>query len=537
MGLDSFDSHDHHHYLDHLNDYVNDHYYREVQGVTMSRRLSILASVILLLFVVVAAQSAYIQYLHAPALDASASNPRNNSVSSSVPRGEILAADGTILADSLPTGVGQTYQREYPLGNLAAGVVGYVAPSLGTNWGLEEEYNSYLTAHSQPAQNFEQVLAPTSAADNVKLTLYPALQKIAQVAMGGQDGAAVVIEPQTGNVMSMYSNPTYEPELMATPSITATNAYYKTITKNDAHGFPPLGLLATQQTFPPGSTFKVITTAAAVIYKPALLTKSYPKTNFFIPPTSTLKLYNDGGTTCGGTVQQMLPASCDPGYAHLGLDIGAQDMATTANAFGYNSTPPIDLPQYQPIVSNAIFPSAASFKYNIPALAYSAIGQENVRSSALQQALVAAGIADGGTIMTPHLMESIIGPDGTLIKTYADSVWKKPLTVAQAAVIVPLMEAVVTRGTAYGIFLAQDQVAAKTGTAQTGVGNTNTDDWMIAFAPASHPTVAVAVVMPFQALSAYGATVAGPIVKCLVEGALAIQAGQPSTGTSSTCSS
>lgn len=503
----------------------------------MSRRLSILASVILLLFVVVAGQSAYLQYYRAPALNASVANPRNFSVSSFAPRGEIIAADGTILADSLPTGVGQTYQREYPLGSLTAGVVGYVAPSIGTSWGLEEQYNSYLTAHSQPAQNFEQVLAPTTASDNVQLTLYPALQRIAQVALGGQDGGAVVLDPRTGNVMAMYSNPTYEPELMATSSYTKTLAYYNKIAKNNVNGFPPLGLLSTQQTFPPGSTFKIITTAAAVIYKPALLTKSYPVANYFIPPTSTLKLYNDGFSACGGTVLQMLPPSCDPGYARLGLDIGAQDMSKTASAFGYNSTPPIDLPPYQPIVSKALFPSAASFTYNIPALAYSSIGQENVRSSVLEQALVAAGVADGGTIMTPHLMQSIIGPDGTVLKKYVDSAWKKPLTATQAAVIVPLMEDVVKYGTASQVgFLAQDQVAAKTGTAQTR-NNTKTDDWMIAFAPASHPTVAVAVAMPFQGYSAFGAGVAGPIVKCLIEGALAIQAGQPSTGTSTTCPS
>lgn len=506
----------------------------------MSRRLSTLASVILLLFVVVAAQSAYIQYFHAPALDASVSNPRNDSVSSTAPRGEILGADGTILADSLPTGVGQNYQREYPLGNLTAGVVGYFAPSIVSIWGLEEEYNSYLSPHSQPAQNFEQVLAPTTATDTVRTTIYPALQKIAQVALVGQDGAAVVLQPQTGAVMAMYSNPTYEPGLLTGTNRTTTLAYFNKISKNDAHGFPPLGLVATQQTFPPGSTFKVITTAAAVIYQPTLLTKSYPDLPSYTPPTSGQPLVNSGGGACGGTVQLMLPMSCDPGYARLGVDIGAKDMSLTANAFGYNSTPPIDLPPYQPIVSKAFFPTAGSFKYDIPSLAFSAIGQKNVRSSALQQALVASAIADGGTAMTPHLMDTIIGPDGTLLKKYTDSVWKKPLTAAQAAIIVPLMQDVVDKGygTAYGVgFLAQDQVAAKTGTSQTGVGNTNTDDWMIAFAPALHPTVAVAVVMPYQAKSFYGATVAGPIVRCLIEGALAIQAGQPSTGTSSTCPS
>jgi len=502
----------------------------------MSRRLSVLSSFILLLFVVIAAQSAYVQYFRAGALDASPLNPRVSSVSSSAPRGQILAADGTILADSLPTGAsGKTYQREYPLGALTAGVVGFVAPALGTTWGLEEEYNTELTAHPQPAQNIEQVLAPNSAADSVQTTLYPALQKIAQVAMGGQDGAEVVIQPQTGAVMSMYSNPTYEPELLASPSYASALAYYNKVAKNNANGFPPLGLLATQQIFPPGSTFKVITTAAAAVYNPALLTKVYPRnTNNYTPPQTNHPIYNSGLSNCGGTVQEMLPASCDPGYAHLGVDLGATALNEMADAFGYNSRPPIDLPLGRPQVSTALFPTAASLKYNIPFVAYSAIGQGNVRSSALEQALEASAIADQGTIMTPHLMQSVVGPDGTVISKYVPSVWKTPLTPTQDAIIVPLMQNVVKFGTASGIFAPQDDVAAKTGTAQER-NNTQTDDWMIAFAPASHPTVAVAVVMPYQPKSFFGATVAGPIVKCLIEGALAIQAGQPSTGTSSTC--
>jgi len=495
-----------------------------------------LASFILLLFVIVAGQSAYVQYFRAGALDASPLNPKVTSVSSSAPRGQILAADGTILADSLPTGAsGTKYQREYPLGALTAGVVGFVAPALGATWGLEEEYNTVLTAHSQPAQNFEQVLAPTSAADNVQTTLYPALQKIAQVAMKGQDGGEVVIQPQTGEILSMYSNPTYEPELLASPSSTSALAYYNKVAKLNANGFPPLGELATQQIFPPGSTFKVITTAAAAVYQPSLLTKVYPgNLNYYIPPQTNSKLYNSGGSACGGTVQVMLPESCDPGYAHLGVDLGATALNKMADAFGYNSTPPIDLPLGRPQVSKALFPTAASLKYNIPFVAYSAIGQGNVRSSALQQALEASAIADQGTIMTPHLMKSIVGPDGTVISKYVPTVWKTPLTPTQDAIIVPLMQNVVKYGTAAGIFLPQDDVAAKTGTAQER-NLTQTDDWMIAFAPASHPTVAVAVVMPYQAKSAFGATVAGPIVKCLIEGALAIQAGQPSTGTSTTC--
>jgi peptidoglycan glycosyltransferase len=140
-------------------------------------------------------------------------------------------------------------------------------------------------------------------------------------------------------------------------------------------------------------------------------------------------------------------------------------------------------------------------------------------------------------MMTPHLMSSITSPDGSTVKRYGDTVWQTPLTASQAAQIVPLMENVVKDGTAYGIFPADLDVAAKTGTAQTGNSKKNTDDWMIAFAPATDPTVAVAVVMPFQSVSAYGATVAGPIVKCLIEGELALQAGLPASGTSTTCPS
>lgn len=500
----------------------------------MSRRLGILSTLILLLFAVAAAQSANIQFFRASALDSSPLNSRVSSASQNAPRGEIVAANGEILAKSIATGnAAEPYQRIYPLGSLTSGVVGFSSPGYG-NWWLESQYNAELTAHAQPAQSIEQVIAPTTAADNLTLTLQPELQRIARVAMAGQDGAAVVLDPRTGAVLAMYSNPNYNPAPLTSPVIATEAVAWKKYTTRDAHGFEPLGLLAVQQTFPPGSTFKVITTAAAVVNKPSLLKKYYKVAAYTALPDSNKLLYNDGGQPCGGTVQQMLPASCDPGYALLGLDVGATAMSATANAFGYNEAIPLDLPG----VVTSYFPTAASFKYNLPQLAYSSIGQENVRATALQNALVAEAVANGGVEMTPHLMDNLIGPDGTVVRTYSPSVWKTPLTAAQANQIVPLMQNVVRFGTAaYVGFPAADDVAAKTGTAQTGNGLHNTDDWMIAFAPASHPTVAVAVVMPFQSVNGLGATVAGPVVKCLIEGALAMQSGKPATGTYGTCPS
>ena len=498
----------------------------------MNRRLSILASVLLLLLVAVAAQSVNVQWFRAPSLNASPLNPRANSDSTQFPRGEIVAADGTILAQSVPTASALTpYQRSYPLGALTAGVVGFAGPSYGT-WGLESQYNNYLIPHPQPPQTLAQVLAPVSQADNVNLTIEPALQRIAATAMSGRDGGAVVLNPHTGAVLALYSNPTYNPAAMTSGTFSVAEAQWKKITTPDVHGFEPLGLVATQQTFPPGSTFKVLTTAAAVVHKPKLLKKSYHYGAFTALPDTNKLLYNDGGSPCGGTVAVMLPVSCDPGYGLLGLDLGANILSETAYSFGYNSTPPLDLPG----VSQSYFPEPSAFVHALPTLAYSAIGQDNVRATALQQALLASAVANGGVEMTPHLLASVTDQVGHPIVRYQPTVWHRPLTKTQAKTIVPLMQNVVRYGTAaYVGFPYCEDVAAKTGTAQTGNGLHNTDDWMIAFAPATHPTVAVAVVMPFQSVNGLGATVAGPIVKALIEATLALQAGKPVSATSAVC--
>ena len=497
----------------------------------MSRRLSILASFILVLFAVIAAQSASIQFFRAPALDASPLNPRVSSSSNQYPRGEIVAADGTVLAQSVAQSSGYyPYKRVYPLGSLTSGVVGFSSPSYGT-WALEAQYNSVLSAHAQPPQSFAQVLAPTSAADSITLTLEPALQHVARTALAGLDGAAVVLDPRTGAVLAMYSNPTYDPTPLTSSSLSVEAATWKKIVTNNADGFPPLGLVATQQTFPPGSTFKVVTTSAVVVGKPNLFTKSYPVLRSTPLPNTNLTLSNYGFFSCGGDIPQMLPPSCDTGYALLGLDVGGTLMSATANSFGYNQVPPLDLPG----VVASYFPPASAFTYDQPGLAYSSIGQKNVRASALQNALVVAAVANQGREMTPHLLNYITGPDGSIVKRYRPSVWQTPLTPTEAARIVPLMQNVVRYGTAAGIFPANLDVAAKTGTAQTGNRAKNTDDWMITFAPATHPTIAIAVVIPFQPVSQTGASVAGPIMKCLVEGALALQSGHRAYGTSTTC--
>ena len=496
----------------------------------MSRRITALAITLLLLFGLIAAQAINVQFVRAPALNASPLNPRTTNASSQFPRGDIAGGDGTILAQSVTSPGSSSYHRQYPLGSLTSGVVGFVSPTYGL-WGLEAQYNQYLSPHAQPPQSFAQLLAPTSAADSITLTLQPSLQLVLRRVLAGRDGAAVAIDPRDGSVLAMYSNPNYDPRPLTSSDATVAEAAWKNYTTPDVHNFQPLGLLATQQSFPPGSTFKVVTTAAAISSRADLVIKKYPVLATTKLPNTIKTLSNFGMERCGGDVAEMLPPSCDTGYALLGLDIGADAMSSMANAFGFNQAPPLDLPG----VAAGTFPDAQSFATNLPGLAYSSIGQENVRATALSNALVAAGIAHGGTIMTPHLLREVTSPEGTVVHRYQARPWLKPLSQFQAGKIVPLMQNVVRYGTAAGLFPAWANVAAKTGTSQVGNGAQNTDDWMIAFAPATHPTVAVAVVLPFQDVSGTGAAIAGPVVNCLLLGALAVQSHKPAWGTATTC--
>jgi peptidoglycan glycosyltransferase len=496
----------------------------------VSRRLSILATVILLLFVVVAAQSANLQFFRAKALDASPINPRNEVVASNTPRGEIFAANGQVLAQSVQIGKSSNYRRIYPLGALTSGLVGFVSPTYGT-WALEAEYNNYLKPHSQSPQSVEQILAPTTATDSVTLTLEPALEQVAKTALDGRDGGAVVLDPKNGDILAMYSNPTYNPVPLTSLSRRVDEAAWKLDTTNNAHGFPPLGELATEQIFFPGSTFKVVTTSAVEVSDPSLLTKYYKKATVIPLPDTNKTLHNYDYELCGGTIAEMLPPSCDTGFALVGLDVGATGMSNAANSYGYNEIPPVDLPGA--VASN--FPAASYFSNHLPELAYSSIGQENVQVSVLLNAMIAGTVGNNGVEMTPHFLNYVTGPDGSVVYRYKPSVWKTPLTPSQATYVNGLMVQVAEFGTAEGVFPSDLHVGAKTGTAEVSAGVSDTDDWMIAFAPANDPTVAVAVVLPFQAPSATGATVVGPVMRCLVEGALALQAGLPASGTSTTC--
>jgi peptidoglycan glycosyltransferase len=218
---------------------------------------------------------------------------------------------------------------------------------------------------------------------------------------------------------------------------------------------------------------------------------------------------------------QMLPFSCDPGYGELGVQEGVPTLRQQSELFGINSVPPIDLPAagHQP-TAGVIASTLATLPDRSQAFqAYAAIGQREVADTALQNAMIAAGIANGGEVMTPHLMSSIRDSTGALVTTYQDKPLPRTATPAAAQAVTALMESVPISGTASGVgFPGYLCAAVKTGTAQTqGAGN---HDWMIGFAPANNPQIAIAVVVPFQNISSDGAGIAGPIVNKIMQAAL-----------------
>jgi peptidoglycan glycosyltransferase len=441
-----------------------------------------------------------------------------------------------VLARSVKiSGGSDDYTRVYPGGSLYSQVVGFDSTYEGTA-GVEYEYNSYLRIHKHPAQNLSQVLglSPTPlTTDSVVLTIDPTLQKAAQTALShlvgsNTDAAVVAIVPKTGAVVADYSTPTFDPAPLEAPNTVAGTAEQKLaalayFNTKDHEGFYPGLPVATGETFFPGSTFKVVTASAVYNLDPSLSTFNFPFASSTTFPNSDKVMTNDGTQGCGGTMaDDMFATSCDPGFGQLGVKLTAPTLVEQAQLFGYNSRPPIDLPDAW--VATPSIPAASTLTPpNQEQLADTAIGQLSDQASALSNAMVAAAIADGGAMMTPHVMSQVIDNQGSVVSSYKPTPWKQAVSANAAAQVTALMKTVVTnpQGTAANVgFPADLDVAVKTGTAQTGNPQANTDDWMIGFAPADDPQIAIAVVVPLQHQSDNGAGVAGPIMKAMFEAAL-----------------
>ena len=496
----------------------------------MGRRIRWLGAIMVACMGLVVFQLVNIQLVRAKALQTSPYNPRVAVLRFDNPRGEIFAADGTVLAQSVPTPAGTNkadypfkYMRQYPQGPLYAGITGYDSPLYYGTSGIEEQYDSQLAAHQQPAQTLSQILFRESrptVTDDVTLTVEPALQQAAWNALSSlppganKDGAVVVLNPKTGAVLAMVSNPTFDPNTLVSTDVHAENLAYYSYIQKDHEGYYPLRPIATGETFFPGSTMKVVTSTAAYNLKPQLAGFDFPVQKC-IGFSDSIKQLCDQSGPCGGTMVEMLPFSCDPGYGQLGIEEGVPTLRQQAELFGINSVPGIDLPGVVKSSMQTLPDNSQAFQ------AYTSIGQFGIQDTALQNAMVASGIANGGEVMTPHLMSSIHDSQGALVQQYTPKPMPRTASPQTAQQVISLMEGVIAHGTASGVgFPPYLCAAVKTGTAQTGAAQGVNHDWMIGLAPANNPQIAVAVVVPDQNISSDGAQVAGPIMKAVMQAAL-----------------
>ena len=482
----------------------------------MNRTIRTFGIVVMVLFVAMIAQLANVQLVQAHKLNHDARNTRQAVADFGRPRGAVQTADGTVIAQSVPSPDQYKFQRVYPEKSLYAFLTGFLSFRYGAE-GVERTYGADLAGRNLPlsSTNIGHLLDSGPRTANITITVAAALQKATAAALGNQVGAVVAIDPRDGSILSLVSQPTYDPNELAAHNPTAEQAAFQGLSADPGR---PLLPRAYRESYAPGSTFKVVTASAVYDKRPDLSTKTYPTlTNLPLPQTKN-QLHNFGGESCGGQLPDLLRISCDTGFAAVGLDLGADALSGEAQQFGFRQVPPLDLPG----VFASAFPLAPTFKNALPLLAFSAIGQSNVSATPLQMALVAAGIANHGTIMTPHVMKEIRDNNGALVRAWQPKPWLTATSASTADQIKALMVSVVTGGTGTGVALPGVSVAAKTGTAEVDASHTNA--WMIAFAPADNPTVAVAAVLPGLTgvgNESSGGVRAAPIVRAVLQAALA----------------
>ena len=490
----------------------------------MNRQIRRLGIGLIALFIAMLVQLNVLQVIKADQYANDPRNSRNAERDFGQPRGRILTADGRVLAQSVrnPNPDSQyTYVRQYPGGSLYGHLTGYFSFTYGTT-GVERSYNGELAGRkvALTAKRLKDLLVSKTVTSDVTLTIDDRVQRAAATALGKRRGSVVVLDPRTGALLASVSAPRADPSPLASTDPAKARLAFE---RFRADPLKPLLARAYRERYPPGSTFKVITASTGLATQVVGLTTPVYPTLRSLPLRFTQRpLRNFGGGECGGTLEMVFRVSCNTSFAQLGLDLGPQRLHDGANAFGFNRTPPLDI---DPGAARSSFPEVPFFVRNDPALAQAAIGQGQVAATPLEMALVACGIANNGVIMEPHVLKEARDSDGAQVRAEPKNEWRRAVSTETAAQVKALMVDVVNAGTAKRAAISGVQVAAKTGTAQTGRKTAHA--WIIAFAPAENPTVAIAVIVENQpeVSTATGGKIAAPIARRVLEAALAVQAG------------
>ncbi|MGI9622208.1 MAG: peptidoglycan D,D-transpeptidase FtsI family protein [Acidimicrobiales bacterium] len=503
----------------------------------MNTQIRFLGAGLLVCFIVLFVQLNRIQIFQQDELQANPANNRQIERDFSRDRGSIFTADGVVMATSIEVDDDLQRERTYPEGELYAHSTGYFSFQFGAD-GLERVYNDELAGQTveQRFGDLSALFQETDTTANLTTTLNHKVQSVARETLGNRKGSVVAIDPRTGGIIAFWSYPSYDPTVLGSVDLVGAESFW-----NELRGLPngddPRLARMYREIFFPGSTFKVVTASAALDANVATMSDPvFEPADEYVAPLTTVPLKNFGGSTCGGDMLEALRVSCNTVFAELAAEIiGADPMVEVSERFGFNEVPPLDLPaaaasnfptDYGAQVGETDEDPPVPILENTPALAQAGIGQNDVKATPLQMALVAAGVANGGLMMEPHLMAELRDQKGKLLDDFDPRIWRPVLSSTDAQNMRAAMVTVVERGTATGLQVPGFEIGGKTGTAQVDAERPDdTHAWIIGFGglPGQTPTVAVAVIVESEpgAGQQTGGRVAAPIARAVLEAALA----------------
>lgn len=491
----------------------------------MNRRIRRLAAVMMVLYVILFLQLNVIQVARKSALDADGRNTRQTVRDFNDPRGDIRTVDGVVIATSERTTDDSRFdwQRVYPFDDLYSDITGYFTFGYGATQ-VEKVANDVLAGRTvaQQIKGIASLFKGENTTGTVEVTIDSRIQQAARKALGEREGSVVVLEPSTGAVRAMWSWPSYDTNLLAVHDDKVVGDTLKFL-----QTLPTKPLLANsyQERYMPGSTFKIVTTAAAL--DAGLITRDsvWETESEFLPPQTTDPIQNFGKKECGGDLLEVFRRSCNTPFARMAIDLGAERMVAAAEAFGIGLPIPFDLPR--PATSR--FGDIDFFEKNVPLLGIGGFGQGETQMVPLHMALVAAAVANGGPMMRPYVIGATYDHDGGLMQRTVPTVWRTPMTLATANLVKEMMVQVVENGTASCCMRLAGgvQAAAKTGTAQLNTTGEpqRSHAWIVAFAPADAPRYVVVVMLKgtnADISAGTGGTLAGPVAKKVLDAALGL---------------
>ena len=486
----------------------------------MNRQLKRVSTLVLLMFIALFVSSTIIQVFSSDQLKNDPRNTRALDDSYSAQRGEILDADGGVIAESVPSKDKYKFQRVYKNPKRYADVTGYFTFNQA-NPGIEGAMNDYLsgTANDQFLDTLNSIVTgQPNKGWSVELTIDPKIQKAAYDALGTNTGAVVAIDPKTGAILAMVSKPSYDPNTLSVHSATDFFKNYNALLKKKSK--PLTNRAIAGDLYHPGSVFKPLLAAAALDTGKYQPDSSFPNPAALKLPQSNSYIHNSTGAACGpgakASIATAIRLSCNIPMAQLGAALGEDTISEYATRFGFGHR--FDLAGKGVSATPSIYPTGQ----DAPHLMLSAFGQSDDRVTPLQIALDSAAIGNGGVEMQPTLIKKIIKPDLTEVQKLTPTVYSTPISSDTAGKVRDMMVSSVADGAASNATIEGVQVAGKTGTAQNGVNDPYTL-WFTGFAPADDPKVAIAVVIENGGgfgQDAVGNQVAAPIGKKVLEAVL-----------------